>query len=503
LGQVLKVKIIILLLLTTCGLAGVHRVPSDYPTIQAGIDASANGDTVLVAPGTYTGDGNRDIDFKGKAITVKSENGPQTCIIDCNSVSREWHQGFFFRSSEDCNSVLSGFTITKGRGIICKSGSSPTIIDCWIGESDPCTVEYLHTSGPGIVCFDHSNPTIIKCSIVGNVSWDGAGIACHDSDPNIINCLISSNVAIGAPKIIILPGTGGGIFCTQSNPTITNSIIVNNRADCGGGIYCENSDPIIKNCLIMGNGELVPRRDGRDFAIEGGGGIHCDASSPTIINCTLVGNVNLFGRGGAIYSFDRSNPIIHNCILWANLAEYGNQIALGGRTDWDIYSSTATVTYSDIQGGQAVIEVDPNSTLEWGPGNIDIDPFFADFGYWASANDPNQIAEPNDTEAFWICGDYHLKSQAGRWDPKTQSWVIDDVTSPCIDTGNPKSPIGLEPFPNGGRINMGAYGGTIEASKSYFGEPLCETVIAGDINGDCKVDFTDFVIMASHWFEER
>jgi len=80
--------------------------------------------------------------------------------------------------------------------------------------------------------------------------------------------------------------------------------------------------------------------------------------------------------------------------------------------------------------------------------------------------------------------------------------VQDDVTSPCIDAGDPSSPIGFEPFPNGGRINMGAYGGTAEASKSYFGEPLCETVIAGDINGDCKIDFTDLAFLSAHWLEE-
>ncbi|GAG52121.1 unnamed protein product, partial [marine sediment metagenome] len=77
-------------------------------------------------------------------------------------------------------------------------------------------------------------------------------------------------------------------------------------------------------------------------------------------------------------------------------------------------------------------------------GNIDADPLFAD-----AAN-----------------GDYHLKSQAGRWELGSQSWVIDDVTSPCIDAGDPGTPVGLEPLPNGGIINMGAFGGTAEASKS-------------------------------------
>ncbi|UCG55609.1 MAG: hypothetical protein JSU70_12155, partial [Phycisphaerales bacterium] len=100
-------------------------------------------------------------------------------------------------------------------------------------------------------------------------------------------------------------------------------------------------------------------------------------------------------------------------------------------------------------------------------------------------------------------GDYHLKSQAGRWDPSTRTWVVDDVTSPCIDAGDINTAVGSEPFPSGGIINMGAYGGTAEASKSYFAEPVCDTIVAGDINGDCKVDFADFEIMASHWLEKR
>ena len=96
-----------------------------------------------------------------------------------------------------------------------------------------------------------------------------------------------------------------------------------------------------------------------------------------------------------------------------------------------------------------------------------------------------------------------MKSQAGRWDANEGRWTKDDVTSPCIDAGNLMSPIGTEPFPNGGIINMGAYGGTTEASKSYFDKPPCQTIIAGDINGDCVVDFKDFAIMASHWLDDH
>ncbi len=61
------------------------------------------------------------------------------------------------------------------------------------------------------------------------------------------------------------------------------------------------------------------------------------------------------------------------------------------------------------------------------------------------------------------------------------------------------SPIGLEPFPNGGFVNMGAYGGTTQAGKTYFGRPACESIVAGDLNGDCQVDRADLDIMALHW----
>jgi hypothetical protein len=139
---------------------------------------------------------------------------------------------------------------------------------------------------------------------------------------------------------------------------------------------------------------------------------------PTITNCTIVENL-----GGGIYG---SKPTVTNSIIYFG----GNAIA----------DSIATITYSNIQGS-------------WpGLGNIEADPLFVAL-YWISSDS---------TET----GDYHLKSQAGRWDPDSQTWVQDDVTSPCIDTGDPAYPVGDEPAPNGGIINMGAYGGTDRASMT-------------------------------------
>ena len=165
----------------------------------------------------------------------------------------------------------------------------------------------------------------------------------------------------------------------------------------------------------------------------------------------------------ACFSLSGGSPLseftIMNSILWN-----------GGQEVWtDSDVSQIQIFYSNIQGG-------------WlGNGNIDKDPLFA------NSDD----------------GDFHLRSQAGRWDPNSEAWIIDDVTSPCIDAGDPNSPIMHEPFANGGVINMGAYGGTAEASKSYFGEPACETITAGDINGDCRVDWIDLAIMANHWLQHN
>jgi hypothetical protein len=183
---------------------------------------------------------------------------------------------------------------------------------------------------------------------------------------------------------------------------------------------------------------------------------------------------------------------VTNSIIWGNSAARDNEIGIilihdGG-------NPTCIVSYSNVKDGLDDIEID--YYVEWGNGNIDADPCFVDPGYWDTNGTP---LDANDD--FWISGDYHLKSQAGRWEPDEGRWTMDDVTSPCIDAGNPMSPLGEEPFPNGGIVNMGAYGGTREASKSYFGGPPCEIVVAGDLNGDCAVNFKDFALLGLHWIE--
>ena len=418
-------------------------VPADFSTIQDAINDANNGDTIIVADGIYTGNGNCDIDFRRKAITVCSENGPENCIIDCNGTEGKLHTGFLFHSGEDVNAVLDGFTITNGYatgggGIFCMHHSSPTITNCTISGNKS------KGSGGGVCCMENSSPRITNCSIIGNSSeYDGGGIICRmsSSSPTITNCTISGNKS---------KGSGGGISCMEgSNPTISNCSIIGNSSERdGGGIVCVSSSPTITNCIISGN-----KSKHYGGGMFNGGIFGPNPGNPTVTNCIFTANRAYYG--GGMYN-PSSSSTVTNCILWADVPS-------------EIYGGTPIVTYSNVQGGWT------------GVGNINADPCFAD---------------PNNE-------DYHLKSQAGRWDADEGRWTKDEVTSLCIDGGDPASPIGLEPFPNGGIINMGAYGGTEEASKSYFGEPVCETIVAGDINGDCIVNLKDFAFMAFHWLEER
>jgi parallel beta-helix repeat protein len=332
--------------------AATLNVPSGpYPTIQSAITASSPGDTVLVADGTYTGLGNKDLDFLGKAITVRSQNGAASTIIDCQGSGR----GFNFHLGETSTSVLDGFTITNGNvitdggGIQCDN-SDPTIRNCKI------TGNTAGDDGGGIACYLFSDPQIINCTITGNTAGDdGGGIACWwYSDPQIINCTINGNTA---------DNDGGGIWCWwYCDPQITNCTITGNTLtnDNGGGIYCERSDPTITNCEIA---------DNFTGSAGDGGGIYCyDGSSPTITNCTVANNWAFFY--GGIHCYLNSSPTITNSIVWGN--SYPDIYTAGG--------SVPTVTYSDVDDGTGeswfgtgCIEMDP-SFVNPGTGNYRLQP---------------------------------------------------------------------------------------------------------------------------------
>ena len=419
---------------------------------------------------------------------------------------------------------LRNYASAKGGGM-CNQCSSPTVINCTF------RINSVTHSGAGI-SNTKSNPLLVNCVFLTNTADFGSGAGMvnqEESRPTVTNCVFSNNWARwcggGVYNIYSNPifngclfmrnrtryTGGGGMFNKSSNPVLNNCLFKGNSTDYhpGGGMSNEDSGPTLNKCGFIGNAGGIERQSLHAV----GGGVNNSKSTPVFTSCSFIGNSagkEASGSGGAISSIC-SDLTLRNCTFAGNVAARGCALSCylsrgsrpsnfmaancilwdGGEEFWSKDGSTIALTHTDIQGG-----------LE-GEGNIDIDPLFANPGYWADVNDTSVIVEPNDPNAVWIDGDYHLKSQAGRWDPTTESWIKDDVTSPCIDTGDPNSPIDFEPFPNGGVINMGAYGGTAEASKSYFGEPVCETIVAGDINGDCKVDFSDFAIMALHWLENN
>jgi hypothetical protein len=261
-----------------------------FDAIQEGIDAAVDGDTVVVLDGTYTGEGNRDLDFGGRLITLRSENGPDTCIVDCVREGR----GFYFHNGETVDAVLNGFTVTSG---------------------------YLIDAHGGAVHCYGSSPTLINCAFVGNTVEGeytrGPGVYCELSGLMLIDCLIARNTAGGG---------GAGAFITRSNPTITG--------------------------------------------------------------CTITANAAT-NRGAGLNIVRGSNVTVANTILSGNQAPLGPQINIQG----SVSPSTLTISYSNVEGGQAEMYVNPDCTLIWGPGNIDADPLFVDLD--GPDDDPNTF-EDND-----------------------------------------------------------------------------------------------------------
>jgi predicted outer membrane repeat protein len=349
--------------------------------------------------------------------------------------------------------------------------SNPVLNDCVFIRN------LSHADGGGMNN-NSSSPKLTNCEFQSNSAPEGGGMSNRSSYPSLTYCTFIENSVKG--------GIGGGMDNYRSSVNLANCSFINNTsAASGGAIRNSESNMTSTNCLFSGNSS----------AEASGGAIFAARSTHELITCTFTGN-KAASKGGGIVGNLKSVYILKNCIFWANEAPEGHEMVLYGISSGSEPSSIE-VSHSVVMGGAGDVYIKPNSSLEWNEGNIDQDPLFSNSGYW----DPNGTSD-NPDDDFWVNGDYHLKSQAGRFDPNSQSWMIDDVTSPCIDAGDPNSRISNEPFPNGGIINMGAYGGTAEASKSYFGGPVCQTIITGDINGDCKVDLADFVLMANHWLEK-
>ena len=303
----------------------------DAPTIQAGIDSSQTGDTVLLESGTYVGNGNRDLRFNGKAITVTSRAGREATIIDCEVASV---RGVTFASDETASSILSEVTIrngietkgggirivdaaptienvditacqavTHGAGISIEGQSSPRIEGCRITS---CQVNGAETALGGGVHIEGSSfnqPEIEDCRIESNRAIDGAGIYVGDfsARPSITNSWIGSNTAAGK---------GGGLrLGTMLGLTFTGNVVYDNSATDGGGIYFDQttgfSDHTVENTTVVDN-RVTGNGSGVAFNIcsfefkssivafnKGAPGIWCNGENH-VVSCSIT-----FGNDGS------------------------------------------------------------------------------------------------------------------------------------------------------------------------------------------------------------
>lgn len=252
----------------------LRRVPADYSTIDAGIFAAQPGDTVLVARGTYSGPGNRNLRLYGKAIVLMSEEGPEQTILDIQADVTAPARGFLIDGSETAASVVDGFTIING----------------FISDSSERTAaDDRHAfSGGGMSVTFQSHPTI-RNMIVRN---------CHSDF------------------------TGGGIAIeSDSEPTLTRCVIQDCTAEIqGGGVSIEaRATPILEACVITGNRSVI------------GGGVACDSNpftgpAPSFVDCTIAGNF-AEDRGGGIFCFAKSKSRLERVVVWGNCAgESGSSV---------------------------------------------------------------------------------------------------------------------------------------------------------------------------------
>lgn len=348
-------------------------------------------------------------------------------------------------------------------GITCRGTSGLTLSKCTINKNwsaelaggilvefanlqpikiDSCDItdnKSMQHGGGGIVAFEVGDFSLTNSLISGNLSFtDGAGVSIqHCMNGFISGCRFEDNET---------KNNVGGLSVSESdNVVVTECVFAGNIGRESAAMRSfQNTRAVISNCLFYDN-----ESTGNNAVLD------IDARYLEVINCTIANNI-----GGGVLVGTAITPMpepgsIRNCIVWGN--EGFQTSGMFGEAS----------EYCNVQDG-------------WFPednkGNIDVQPLFVDADN----------------------GDFHLVSTAnghGRFDPDLLEWVAATESSPCIDAGDPGDDASSEPLGNGGRINMGCYGGTGEASLTN----VCAFRLGGDLNGDCIVNIVDFAVVARDW----
>ena len=313
------------------GFCTIIHVPADQPTIQEGINAATDGDTVLLAKGTY----NESIIFDGKEIVVGSEfitTGDSLSIEQTIIHGNPGNSVVSIENEETPNAKLIGVTITGGTG-----------------------------------------------KPLSNVPH-GGGIYINNASPSLENLIIKNNIASGMGG-----GVGGGIYLMGSNAIISGCEITDNESTYGGGIRCDGGNISITGCTISDNFAVqsgggimfLSASEARvEYSVLTGnsaiyGGTIANNNSNVLINkCTFFHNTGLYG--GAIQLEGMASAVIVNTILWKNAMNPANI----NEIEFGVGFCRADVSHCDIYGGEEGVV--GTGTLNWLEGNLNINPQFTD-----------------------------------------------------------------------------------------------------------------------------
>ncbi len=329
-----------------CPGSGTESDP--FCQIQDGLNAAADGDTVLVSSGTYRETG---LDFRGRVIHLVSRDGASTSVIDAELSSAA---AVGFLSGEGPGSILEGFTITRAYVAVGCTDSSPTLRKNIISGNGVCACTDIGPAAAAISLLRSS------ATISGNlIAWNATrAIAFEDSRPQIWGNRIEGN---GVPSCD--PSGGGGIYFAHSQPVIVNNVLRFNFApgydgdSCGGGgfapvpglggaICCFDSSPLIAGNLMVEN------------SATHGAGLYLGFGTRAVLSLNTLTRNSAQGTGGALFCEAGTNVVLSSSVLWSDSASLDPEIH-------DL-SGVLVATDCDVQGG-------------WpGGGNIDLDPIFVD-----------------------------------------------------------------------------------------------------------------------------
>ncbi|MFO0828406.1 MAG: hypothetical protein U0572_09675 [Phycisphaerales bacterium] len=303
-------------------LSATLMVPGQFPTIQAAIDASANGDVINVAPGTYV----EHIRFKGKAITVRGVAGAATTVLDGAGVGPVVR----FTELEGPGSRLEGVRVTNGASFI----------------------------GGGILAIS-SSPTISECIVDACSAVErGGGLAILAGDPEVSQCTFTNNTARVRGGAVYVASGASPVFegCTFES----NSVLPLYSTDpCGGGaIAVLSASADVSGCDFVDN--LVSDDDSTGGSSASGGGMFLESSSMSLLDSTFYSNAatassaNRLARGGAIRAM-QSSLTLTACAFQGNTASNSTSSwASGGAVDADSLTVDGCMFEENlVQGGQS------------------------------------------------------------------------------------------------------------------------------------------------------